>query len=82
MEAGQHVWLVKHALTAGVTEEVVKSNSTDKYVFLERAPWNIYAVGRDVFADYGEAVKAAEALRQKKLGSLRKQCMKLEKLKF
>lgn len=82
MKAGQHVWLVKYALTNGITEEVAQRVSDDGWIYIEVDNWNSYKVGRDVFADYGEAVKAAEALRQKKLGSLRKQCMKLEKLKF
>lgn len=82
MKAGQHVWLVKYALTNGISEEVVQSVSGDGWIYIEGGSWNSYKVGRDVFSDYGEAVKAAEALRQKKLGSLRKQCMKLEKLKF
>lgn len=82
MKSGQHVWLVKYALTDGVTEEVVKSTSADKYVFLECNSWNIYTVDRDVFADYGDALKAAETKRKKKLDSLRKQIAKLEKLKF
>ncbi len=82
MKAGQHVWLVKYALTEGVTEEVVQSTSTDRYVFLERNQWNLYTVDREVFADHSEAVKAAEAMRKKKLDSLRKQIAKLEKLKF
>lgn len=81
MKAGQKVWLVKYALTDGITEEVVRSTSGD-HAYMENRSWNFYKIGRDVFADHGEAVKAAEALRQKKLGSLRKQCMKLEKLKF
>lgn len=81
MEVGQHVWLVKYALTDGISEKVVRSVSDD-WIYIEGGSWNSYKAGRDVFADYGEAVKAAEALRQKKLGSLRKQCMKLEKLKF
>lgn len=81
MKAGQKVWLVKYALTAGITEEVVLS-ANGEFAYMENRSWNSYKVGRDVFADHGEAVKAAEALRQKKLGSLRKQCMKLEKLKF
>ena len=82
MKSGQHVWLVKYALTNGISEEVVQRVSDDGWAHIEGGNWNTYKVGRDVFADYGEAVKAAEALRQKKLGSLRKQCMKLEKLKF
>lgn len=82
MKAGQHVWLVKYALTKGISEEVVQRVSDDGWAYIEGGNWNAYKVGRDVFADYGEAVKAAKALRQKKLGSLRKQCMKLKKLKF
>jgi hypothetical protein len=81
MKAGQKVWLVKYALTDGITEEVVQSTSGD-HACMENRSWNFYKIGCDVFADHGEAVKAAEALRQKKLGSLRKQCMRLEKLKF
>lgn len=82
MRAGQKVWLVKYALTNGISEEVAQRVSDDGWIYIEGGNWNSYKVGRDVFADYGEAVKAAEALRQKKLGSLRKQCMRLKKLKF
>ena len=81
MEAGQKVWLVKHALTDGVTQDVVRLPGLD-HVYLENKRWRSYKIGRDVFSDYGEAAKAAEALRQKKLDRLRKQIGKLEKLKF
>ncbi len=81
MKEGQKVWLVKYALTDGIIEDVVKSVQGE-YVFLQSRSWNIYKQESDVFSTHGEALKAAEALRQKKLSSLRKQCMRLEKLKF
>lgn len=81
MKEGQKVWLVKYALTDGITEEVVKSVQGE-HVFLQGRSWSLYKQERDVLSTHGEALKAAEALRQKKLSSLRKQCMKLEKLKF
>lgn len=81
MKAGQHVWLVKYALTAGITEEVVRS-ANDKYAYIVGRSWGSFKLGQDLFETYSAAVTAAEAMRQKKLESLRKQCMKLEKLKF
>lgn len=81
MKVGQHVWLAKYALTAGITEEVVGSASGG-FAYMENRSWNSYKVGRDVFANYTDALTAAEAMRQKKLDSLRKQIAKLEKLKF
>lgn len=81
MEVGQHVWLAKYALANGISQEVVKRVSDD-WIYIEGGSWNSYKAGRDVFADYGEAAKAAEALRQKKLGSLRRQIARLEQLKF
>lgn len=82
MKEGQKVWLVKYALTEGIFEDTVAEDTRDKYVRLKERKWTFYTVGRDVFADRETAVQAAEGLRQKKLGSLRKQCMKLEKLSF
>ena len=81
MKEGQKVWLVKYALTKGISEEVARRVHSD-WIYTVSDCWTSHKVGRDVFADYDEAVKAAEALRKKKLDSLRKQIEKLEKLKF
>ena len=44
MKAGQKVWLVKYALTNGISEEVVQRVSGDGWIFVEGGNWNSYKV--------------------------------------
>lgn len=79
---GQKLWLSKYALSDGIGEVVVRSDQDEsKYVFLV-GHYSCYTLGRDVHLTKSGALVAAEALRIKKIGSLKKQIAKLEKLSF
>lgn len=80
LKPGDTVWLVKYALSNGPQECVVDG--------LSSAPGRIYVdgycsgcqLGRDVFMTWGEAVMVMNAMRDKKIASLKKQIAKLEKM--
>lgn len=83
VKAGQRLWRSKYALTAGIEEVVSRADvSRPEYIRLEGHGWNLFTLGRDVHATREEAVSAAEAMRAKKLNSLRKQIKKLEAMAF
>lgn len=76
------MWLAKYALTDRVKQvEVVPISSAPSYV-KQPGGWLILKIGMDVFETEDEALAAAEAMRAKKVASLRKQIAKLEKLTF
>lgn len=83
VKAGQRLWLSKYALTGGI-EEVVSGQDEHQsaYIRLEGYGWTFFKLGREVHLTREEAVSAAEAMRVKKLNSLRKQIKKLETLTF
>ncbi|MGX5662210.1 hypothetical protein [Diaphorobacter nitroreducens] len=83
VKAGQRLWKSKYALTGGIEEVVSREDAHDSgYIQLEEHSWNLFKIGRDVHTTRQEAVLAAEAMRRKKLDSLRKQIKKLEALTF
>ena len=83
VKAGQRLWKSKYALTGGIEEVVSCADvSHSGYIRLEGHGWNLFTLGRDVHATREEAVSAAEAMRVKKLNSLRKQIKKLEAMVF
>lgn len=83
VKAGQRLWLSKYALTDGIKEVVSREDEHDsEYIHLEEHFWNLFKIGRDVHTTRQEAVLAAEAMRRKKLDSLRKQIKKLEAMVF
>jgi len=92
VNVGDTVYFMKYALTAGIIEAVVDSQSEDKkYVFLKSKQLSnsepnqsavIARINGDVFSDRNNAIKAAEKMRDKKIKSLKEQITKLEKLKF
>jgi hypothetical protein len=77
-------YLTKYALTEGIKEVTARNYGDDgTYVYPEGyTSWFSFKLGRDVFESRADAVKAAEAMRIKKIASLRKQIAKLEKLSF
>ncbi|MEK0313730.1 hypothetical protein [Cohnella sp. 56] len=76
------VWVVRYALSAGIKEcEGEVSNTSNDMVVVNRNQF-YHGKNRDWFDNEADAIKAAEAMRQKKIESLRKQIAKLEKLSF
>jgi len=83
VKAGQRLWTSKYALTKGIEEVVSREDArASGYISLEGHFWTLLKVGRDIHATREEAVSAAEAMRVKKLNSLRKQIKKIEALTF
>ena len=83
VKEGQRLWRSKYALTEGIKEVVSSEDADDSgYIRLEDHSWNLFKIGRDVHTTRQEAVLAAEAMRVKRLNSLRKQIKKLEALTF
>jgi hypothetical protein len=80
-ESRSFMWLAKYALTGGVKQVPVKMKDNSKYVNAE-GYWNLFVIDRDIFTNKEAAVKAAEAMRDKKIAALKKQISKLEKLSF
>ena len=75
------MWISKYALTAGITEEsgeIVRSH----HDYFSTGPHGFYRIGKDAHHTIDEAKKAAEAMRVKKIASLKKQIKKLENLSF
>jgi len=82
VQEGQTLWLTKYALTDGIEEETARGDGHDDYVFVSGRLWSSYKLGRDVHLTREDAVRAAEAMRKKKIASLRKQIEKMEALTF
>ena len=75
------MWISKYALTAGITEEsgeIVRSH----HDYFSTGPHGFYRIGKDAHHTRVEAEKAAEAMRIKKIASLKKQVKVLETLSF
>jgi hypothetical protein len=83
IKAGQKLWMSKYALVAGVSQVSVGEDygAGDQYIYI-RSRFASYKIGRDLWLTKAEALKAAEAMRLKKIASLRKQIAKLEKMSF
>lgn len=71
----------KYALTAGVEKKVLDRELDDGFVKIEGS-YCVFKTGRDIHPTRAAAVEAAEAMRLKKISSLKKQIAKLEKLTF
>ncbi len=80
MSETKKYWLVKYALSNGLKEITGKSEWSEKYV-TSISGMN-YRIGRDVVATRTEAAAIADAMRIKKIASLRKQIAKLEAMTF
>lgn len=75
------MWSCKYALSEGVEEIEVCVKPESGYAYT-RPYWRGYKIGQDIFATKQEALQAAQALRDKKINSLKKQISKLENLTF
>lgn len=80
-------WITKYCLSGKITSieaepESYGSGQSELWVRTSGYSWTSFKVGRDAFDNEADAKADAEARRQKKIASLRKQIAKLEKLQF
>lgn len=80
VKKGQRVWITKYAFTNGIEENVASRDSSD-YIS-SPGMWSLLKLGRDVHLSESAAIKAANAMRTKKIASLRAQIKKLEAMSF
>lgn len=80
VKKGQRVWITRYALSSGI-EENVASHDTSDYISVQGV-WSLLKLGRDVHLSERAAIKAANAMRTKKIASLRAQIKKLEAMSF
>ena len=76
------VWVSKYALTSGITKHEAKIKGCYAY---PGAPFFSYAsfrLGKDAHDTEEGAIRAAEAMRIKKIAALKKQLSKLESMRF
>lgn len=78
----KEMWLSKYALTGGVVKIEGEVCRTDSSYFVRYPTRQFLTIGRDCFPTEREALSAAEAMRVRKIASLKKQIAKLEKLEF
>ncbi len=78
MAEPKKIYLIKYAMTAGITLEMVKDERDDGFVYLEGYSWSSFKLGRDAAKTREEAVALVCAMRAKKVASLRKQIAKLD----
>ena len=77
------MYLVKYALTGGIEEvELAATRGDGEYVRIKERSHGIYKLGRDVCETKEEAISIADAMRLKKVASLKKSLAKYEKLRF
>lgn len=79
------IWISKYALSSGITEhecDPPKNGSDRVYPGEPFAGYVSFTLGHDAHATREDAAKAADAVRIKKIASMRKQISKLEKLSF
>lgn len=72
-------YLVKYFETKGI-QEIEGDIRQKEYFSSPNSGWHV--INRDVFFEKHKAIEKAEAMRVKKIASLKKQIEKLEKLKF
>ena len=79
-------WITKYALSGGIRSinaaEITTWGDGKQYITDPDDRWNSHRLGRDIFDNEGAARADAEARRQKKIASLRKQIAKLDALTF
>ena len=76
------VFVTKYCLGEGKIEKrVVKRVDDGGYIYVMGLGWSIKP-GRDCFDDFGAAAVRANAMRDRKVASLKKQIARLEALEF
>lgn len=77
------MWLTKYALSEGISKEMVVLSTHSGLQYASRVDgYGFFRVDSDAHADESAAIAAAEQMRIKKIASLKKQIVKLEKLVF
>lgn len=76
------VWISKHALSGGITEHMAEIRDGYAYPGAPFMSFYGFTIGKDAHLTRDGAVTAAEAMRKKKLASMKKQMAKLEAMKF
>lgn len=84
------VWVTKYTLSTGEVERLVcqRSSTGGQYLYPINAETGLqlwyrqFKLGRDAHLTRDAAIVAVEAMRRKKIDSLRKQIDKLSKLQF
>lgn len=84
IKKGDKVYLVKYALSDGITCEVVAEDQEAGGDFLRVEGRGFFSmkIGRDVFTDPQKAVATAEEMRAKKIKSIEKQLASLKNRRF
>lgn len=80
IKKGDKVYLVKYALSGGIKRVVIDSGYDDRVKPVGFSDY--YTVDKEIFANSNDAIAAANAMREKKIVSLKKQIAKLEKRDF
>lgn len=75
-------YLVKYALTTGITAVDVEDCSHDSRYVVDVSPWvgYLYRIGKDWVETKKEAEELAKQMARKKIASLKRQIAKLEQL--
>lgn len=83
MKVGDVVYVTKYALSNGIirgrVDDVHTVAGSPALIRCGFNRWQSFLAGKEVVADLADAVKIAEAMRDKKLKSLKDQVKKLEK---
>lgn len=76
------VWISKYALSGGITEHMAEIRGAEAFPGAPFMSFISFTLGKDAHLTREEAVTVAEALRKKKLASMKKQMAKLEAMSF
>jgi len=79
-------WITKYALSGGIEKIGAAKTGIREGVLLAKPRGHIFDailyLGKNIFDNEADAKAAAEAMREKKIASLKKQIAKLEKVSF
>lgn len=78
----QTYYLIKYVMSIGIEVCDGEPIDTNAGTIMLAGRYRYYHLGRDVFLDRGDAVRAARALREKRIKSLRKQLASAETLEI
>lgn len=76
------VWISKYALTGGITEHMAEIKNGAAHPGAPFMSFIGFTLRKEAHLTREEAIKAAEAMRKKKLAALKKQIAKLETMEF
>lgn len=76
------VYVTKYALTGGIQVWDAEPSFAREERLYAKGQFSGVTLGKDAFKTYDEALKAADAMREKKIAQLNKQVKKLRALTF